>query len=446
MDAVGGTPGDQDIYEVPESDFLHWVFSSWYLDRLTDPLAIGVGYGSQPFIELDGIVWSRECYNPAQLPERGDWVLIELKQAPPGDLSPDSDSRVLIKEQLADDGSDRLVSALSRINRVQGIDFAEGLCLLAHTYLFTSDWIRVQKGRPSCLPEMFNPEPREPGKLADLLDLWDSVGDLFVEGFAPGRAGDRGMPTYRTVPGNYILIDQLENLYRHMFGDDTSRYPEIPVRVNLADIPHLIDGRSVANSFRHEGDTWRLTYERLATRFSDSLGLRYIAYLLQHPNGDVSAVDLESAISPEKRVGVPGQAPADGDSLHEDNLSIPMLGYADEVVDETFVYQLRERLRTLAQDRQEAESSNDHAQIRLIDDEVEFIDRQLKADLDLAGRPRLTADVVERARKAVSNCIRRALARIFEAGHHSLHQHLNYHIKIGTYCSYTHPDPPVWTF
>src|SRR6516162_4932729 len=52
----------------------------------------------------------------------------------------------------------------------------------------------------------------------------------------------------------------------------------------------------VDNVFRREGDIWTITHEGQSLRLRDFKGLRYIAYLLQHPGEQFHAVSLVTGV------------------------------------------------------------------------------------------------------------------------------------------------------
>jgi hypothetical protein len=71
--------------------------------------------------------------------------------------------------------------------------------------------------------------------------------------------------------------------------------------------------------------------------------------------------------------------------------------------------------------------------------------QNLPGALGLGGRPRVTGDRVERARKAVAMRIGTALKAI-EGGHPELARHLRNSVSTGRFCSYL-PDQDVsWQF
>jgi hypothetical protein len=76
-------------------------------------------------------------------------------------------------------------------------------------------------------------------------------------------------------------------------------------------------------------------------------------------------------------------------------------------------------------------------------EELEFIARELAGAYGLRGTPRRLDDPAERARTAVRNRIRDAVARI-EVSQPALGRHLRASIRTGTFCSYQPEQPVAW--
>ena len=91
----------------------------------------------------------------------------------------------------------------------------------------------------------------------------------------------------------------------------------------------------------------------------------------------------------------------------------------------------------------DAQADGDPGRAAHAREELEFIARELAAAYGLGGTARRLDDPAERARKAVSNRIRDALARI-EAGRPALGRHLKAFIRTGSFCSYQPERPVAW--
>ena len=89
---------------------------------------------------------------------------------------------------------------------------------------------------------------------------------------------------------------------------------------------------------------------------------------------------------------------------------------------------------------EEAEAGGDDEGKARARQELEFIEHELAAAYGLSGTARRLADPAERARKAIANRIRDAMARI-EAHHPALGRHLRTSIRTGTFFSMSQSEP-----
>src|SRR5262249_27483771 len=101
----------------------------------------------------------------------------------------------------------------------------------------------------------------------------------------------------------------------------------------------------------------------------------------------------------------------------------------------------------LQQDLDEAERFNDSHRKTEAQNEVQVITNYLAAAVGLGGRDRKTSSDTERARSAVTKCIKKAIQKIGDAIP-DLGNHLAVRVKTGYFCSYNpHPERPVnWQF
>ena len=176
------------------------------------------------------------------------------------------------------------------------------------------------------------------------------------------------------------------------------------------------------NLFRLAGSHWMVVFDgREVFHLEDTLGARYLDYLLHHPGDVISAFDLEVAILPEK-----AQARA-RDSIQT------------QLDPETARSYLRElsRLRT---ERDAAAERGDMARTDQHDEEIEALEEALQAN----GRE--TGDAGERARNNVSKAfavVRRRLAKGNPAEKEFGH-YLEQFVSVGYECSYRMPRGKIW--
>jgi hypothetical protein len=168
----------------------------------------------------------------------------------------------------------------------------------------------------------------------------------------------------------------------------------------------------------HDGD-WIVERAGRSFRLKHMRGLAMLAELIDHANREVHALDLAS------------ERP-DGD------LRARALGDAGEVIDKDARDAYKERLCELREELAEAEGFNDVARVEKLQHEVESLERELRAAVDLFGRARRVGSAAERARISVQRRLRQAIKKIAEEDS-ELGRHLDWTVRTGTFCAYE-PD------
>ena len=184
--------------------------------------------------------------------------------------------------------------------------------------------------------------------------------------------------------------------------------------------------------FAREGEYWTIVYQGTTSRIKDSKGLGFVAQLLRAPGREFHVLDLVRV--------------AEGNAAHraafsEEGFDAEGFGDAGDVLDAAAKSAYRERIETLRQDIEEADSFNDPERSARAKEELDALVSQLSAAVGLGGRDRKGASVAERARVSVTKTVKDALRKISESDP-TLGSHLVSTIKTGSYCSYT-PDPRV---
>ena len=164
---------------------------------------------------------------------------------------------------------------------------------------------------------------------------------------------------------------------------------------------------------------WSYSFEGMTGAIRDSKGASYIARLVADPGREFHVADLAG-------------------------LAIRSESHAGELLDETARRDLGRHIQTLRAEADQARAWGDDERAHRDEAEIEAITARLATSYGLGGRARTAADPVERARKAVGNRIRDAIARIAD-DHPALARHLRNAIRTGVYCSYA-PDRDIrWT-
>jgi hypothetical protein len=189
--------------------------------------------------------------------------------------------------------------------------------------------------------------------------------------------------------------------------------------------------------FLRHNDYWTIRYSGHAALLKSTRGLHYLAVLLREPGREFHvrellarpiAVSTPAAVSAKERVT---------GGLYA---GVPVLDAQAKAEYET-------RINDLRQDLNQAELFNDLQRKTEVQNELQAIAHHLASTVGLGGRDRRTSSDAERARSAVTKCIKKAVREIGEAIP-SLGYHLAARIKTGYFCSYhPHPDRPVaWKF
>ncbi len=198
------------------------------------------------------------------------------------------------------------------------------------------------------------------------------------------------------------------------------------------------------NTFREDGGYWSVVYEESAVRLKSNKGLQYVAHLLRNPGREFHVLDLIAVTEgqpADPREGLyAGMSKA---QLEEEHLSAHRRVGEALQPDAQARIEYRHRLEGLKNELEEAERFNDSSRAAAIRQEVDAITTELGRLYGLGGRAQRSNEPIERARKAVGNRIRDALAQV-RRGHPPLWRHLVNAIHTGTFCSYAPEQPTLW--
>lgn len=173
--------------------------------------------------------------------------------------------------------------------------------------------------------------------------------------------------------------------------------------------------------FRQAGSMWDVAFEGSGVfHLPNTLGAKYVDYLLHHPGEVISAFDLETTITPAKanaRSRNTVQRNVDPESIR---------GYLREL----------DKLRT---QRDRAEAEGEQQEVVLLDEEIATIE----AALTKGG---IAADTGEQARGNVSKAIVAVLRRLSTGGQDekAFGAHLKECVSMGYSFRYAHPTGGIW--
>jgi tetratricopeptide (TPR) repeat protein len=171
-------------------------------------------------------------------------------------------------------------------------------------------------------------------------------------------------------------------------------------------------------AFVREGEYWAVSFDGTTFRLKDSLGIQYLARLVEEPGREIHVLDLA------------GERAAGGGAGVNEAIDT---GDAGELLDDEARRSYQRRLEDLEETVAEAESFGDAARAARAREEIEMLAAELGRAVGLGGRVRRAGGSAERARSAVQRRIKNAIERI---GEHApaLAALLGRAIRTGNYC------------
>jgi hypothetical protein len=182
-----------------------------------------------------------------------------------------------------------------------------------------------------------------------------------------------------------------------------------------------MDGEGEARSFRLAGSHWAVVFDGGEEfHIPDTLGARYLNYLLHHPGEVISAFNLEIAICPDK-------------ALARSRNSF------EEKMDPKAA---RDCLRELTRLRNEREEASEDGNVAAVDDLDAQIDSLEKAMSGIGG----ASDSGERARCNVSKALAAVRKRLATGSkeQREFAQHIGDFVSAGYECVYRQPKDYAW--
>jgi len=180
-------------------------------------------------------------------------------------------------------------------------------------------------------------------------------------------------------------------------------------------------GSCAENTFRFRGDFWEIAFGGGESKhLQDSVGLRYIARLLEEPDESLHVVALLAA-----RTGIDSRA---------------MKGSLGPIIDNEQMQAIRARHLEVIDEIADAEKNNNAARLDELQQERDWLSIEFVKLLDHKGQPRDTT-TADRVRKSVSAAVSRSIDRI-DACLPELGKHLRVAISSGLTFKYA-PDREI---
>jgi len=196
--------------------------------------------------------------------------------------------------------------------------------------------------------------------------------------------------------------------------------------------------------FIKKGNFWSITYEGKNTLIKNSVGLQYISKLLAHPTREFHALDL---VLPSRNIGNYDSTKYYGkmskEQLEEEAIRNIEEREDGELADAQARQEYQNKLREFEEEIQTAKDNLDYERAEILEDKKQDLLDHLKELYGISGRPRKFSSNSERARKAVSIAITRAIANIKD-DLPQLAIYLNNSLQKGTFLSYNPAKEIPW--
>jgi tetratricopeptide (TPR) repeat protein len=184
------------------------------------------------------------------------------------------------------------------------------------------------------------------------------------------------------------------------------------------------NGQQVA-TFAANGEYWQVGFEGRTTSVRHRKGFELISVLVGNPGREFFATELTQQLA----TGGPG---GPEDIRIGPSVDTPLL-------DAEAKRSYRERLREIRDELDQSRDANDIERVAKLEEEQDFLTRELARALGIFGNDRKFGSESERARKRVSIAITRAI-RSISRHDERFARHLERSIKTGNLCCYD-PDP-----
>ena len=243
-------------------------------------------------------------------------------------------------------------------------------------------------------------------------------------GAAPaGKSAARGAPS-EGKPDGWMALPEAER--RVLVLDAT---PEQVAAIKRILSPAPPAGRHAeGGSAEREGYVFRRTHRVWEVIFgggrpfhlADTLGAKYLDYLLHHPNEPIAAFDLEVAVQPEK-----------GEARFRNSVQPESDARAQR--------EYQQALRRLEAERQAAQAAGNREELERLEVEI--------AALAAALQGGCAPDTGQRAYDNVRKALRSVMRQLGKGGQaeRAFAEYLQTHLRIGLECLHSEPEGRIWS-
>lgn len=186
---------------------------------------------------------------------------------------------------------------------------------------------------------------------------------------------------------------------------------------------------------------WHIAADGRELLQSEKVGFYYLETLVRSPGQEIHVLDLELSRRP------PGPAPVTAGTASREFGELSTVKGQDglDVLDPQAKAAYRLRLKGLDERIRDASSAGDASATRTLEDERDWLVKELSRAEGLLGRSRTTSSAEERVRPNIKKRLQDVLKEIGEKAP-SLAAQLDASISTGRWCVYRPGTPPVLTF
>ena len=191
-----------------------------------------------------------------------------------------------------------------------------------------------------------------------------------------------------------------------------------------------------------DGEYWRITYGGQTTSVRNTMGMRYITFLIGRQGKEVLVSDLYYAINPPES-GIVDRVYSDMSETRrgEEGLSLGDLGDAGDILTPEGKKRLKAAVRRIQDGIDDAVERGDEEKQAKLEAQQEQILSHIAAGSGLGGKSRKASSAIEKVRTSVTKRIKADIKKITETNP-DLGRHLDQAIRTGTSCQYA-PHPAV---
>jgi len=268
----------------------------------------------------------------------------------------------------------------------------------------------------------------------DELEIFRKVYDQLPPAALASQKHDRRLKR-STLPKVKLIPDSYGTLrFDREPAQNSSPAPPLIISCQLNSVAQP-PTEQILNSFSLEGDYWRISFNGETKIIKNTLGMRYIKYLIQNKGKEIHVSELfQHGNPPPACVTNTALSALGARQLEAEGVPIYELGGTGPLMDEKGKKALKSHIKKLDEQIGEAAEFGDIDKAEELKSEKEQIQKELAAYFSLGGKSRASNDPNEQIRKNVTKCINKQKSKLNKS-FPKLADHLMF-IRTGMLCCY----------